>query len=446
MSMKRVPGCASTTLSAPPPPKTAICERPVLRVLAPKLASPSSMYTKPLKSDGTGLLKAPPPCNSTSRMSPGVPSSTGDPSPTSTLTIASPSCLTGTSCGPKSCALGSTALSLRARFTQKRTPRISVPALPSLSSSSPIPSACHTPLPVRSFRRDPVCSRARSIAPPGPVLWPVLASPASRYHRLSNPRWGCLVSMLARSGVMGTTASWTRMKGSTCAYGMVREGRGSRTSRPIMGRMWAFSSRTTSRSPVSICVLMVRCSFRSNPLLVVVLGRRFRSPAGAAARVVAEGLILRPPTAAEGCTDLAHAPGWHVDTQISAQVDRSVGDELYPSRLLGLLTRTLLQPVMKGPARAATHDLGYLLRARVLRLGPRPLLGVEDLRQATNTLGEVQATSSVIEDSHARGCVGTRVGDRQLFPICGRPLAHNLSPLSISGATRSWYSSRWRSM
>src|SRR5918994_569718 len=49
--------------------------------------------------------------------------------------------------------------------------------------------------------------RARSIAPPGPVLWPVLASPASRYHRLSNPRWGCLVSMLARSGVMGTTAS-----------------------------------------------------------------------------------------------------------------------------------------------------------------------------------------------------------------------------------------------
>src|SRR5215218_2920535 len=105
--MKRVPGCTSTTVSARPGPRTAICERLARRVLAPKLASPSSMYTKPLKSDGTGLLKAPPRGNSTSRMSPGVLSSTGEPSPTSTRTIASPSCLTGTSCGSRSCALGS---------------------------------------------------------------------------------------------------------------------------------------------------------------------------------------------------------------------------------------------------------------------------------------------------------------------------------------------------
>src|SRR5215218_757036 len=67
---------------------------------------------------------------------------------------------------------------------------------------------------------------------------------------------------------------------------------------------------------------------------------RIRSPAGAAARFVAKGgLVLRPPTAAEGCTDLAHAPGGHVDAQISAHVYRSVGDELYPDWLLGLLTR-----------------------------------------------------------------------------------------------------------
>src|SRR5215217_5788668 len=43
MSMKRVPGCASTTLSAPPAPRTAICERLARRVLAPKLTSPSSL-------------------------------------------------------------------------------------------------------------------------------------------------------------------------------------------------------------------------------------------------------------------------------------------------------------------------------------------------------------------------------------------------------------------
>src|SRR5918995_133113 len=383
MSMKRVPGCASTTVNAPPAPRTAICERLARRALVPKLASPSSKYTKPLNSDGTGLLKTPPPGNSTSRMSPGVPSSTGEPSPTSTRTIASPTCLTGTSCGLRSCALGSTPLYLRARFTQKRTPRISVPDLPSLSSSSPIPSACHTPLPVRSFKSDPVCSRER---------------------------------------------------------------RGSRTSRPIMGRMWASSSRSTSRSLVSICVLMVRSSFRSSSLLVVVARRRFRSRVGAPAGVVAEGLVLRPRTAAKRCTHLPHAPGGRVDAQVSAQVNRSVGDELYPRRLLGLLTRTLLQPVVQRAARAATHDLGYLLRRGVLRLDPRPLTDVENLRQATNALGEVQASPSVIEDSHARGVVGPRVGDRQLISICGRLLAHNLSPLSISGATRSWYSSRWRSM
>src|ERR687889_788571 len=384
MSMKRVPGCASTTVNAPPAPRTAICERLARRALVPKLASPSSMYTKPLNSDGTGLLKSPPPGNSTSRMSPGVPSSTGEPSPTSTRTIASPSCLTGTSCGLRSCALGSTPLSLRARFTQKRTPRISVPALPSLSSSSPIPSACHTPLPVRSFRSDPLCSRARSIAPPGPVLWPVLASPASRYHRLSNPRWGCLVSMLARSGVMGTTASWTRMKGSTWAYGMVRDGNGSRTSRPITERTWASSTSTISRCPVSICVVMVRYSFRSRLRLVTIASRRFRTPAGAAARFVAEGLVLCQPTAAQRCTNLPHAPGWHLDAQISAQIYRSVGDELYPGRLLGLLTRTLLQPVVKRSARTATHDLRHPLRGSILRLDPRPLTDVEDLWQATD--------------------------------------------------------------
>src|SRR5215216_1590996 len=43
MSMKCVPGCASTTLSAPPAPRTAICERLARRVLAPKLTSPSSL-------------------------------------------------------------------------------------------------------------------------------------------------------------------------------------------------------------------------------------------------------------------------------------------------------------------------------------------------------------------------------------------------------------------
>src|SRR5919107_2728241 len=108
------------------------------------------------------------------------------------------------------------------------------------------------------------------------------------------------------------------MNGSTSEYGIRPDGNVSRISRPIIGRIRASSTRTISRSPVSICVLMVRCSFRSSPLLVVGAGRRFRSPAGAVARFVTEGLILRPPTAAEGCPDLAHAPGGYLDAQLSA--------------------------------------------------------------------------------------------------------------------------------
>src|SRR5687768_4534988 len=146
------------------------------------------------------------------------------------------------------------------------------------------------------------------------------------------------------------------MKGSTCAYGMVRDGRGSRISRPIIGRMWASSTRTISRSPVSICVLMVLCSFRSRLFQVVAVCRLLRSPAGAAARLVAEGLVLSKPTAAQRCSHLPHAPGWHLDAQVSAQVHRSVGHKLYPGRTLGGLRRTL-QPVVQRPTRASTHDL-----------------------------------------------------------------------------------------
>src|SRR5207248_2968800 len=41
MSMKRAPGCASSTDSTPPGPRTAICERLAPLRLAPKLASES---------------------------------------------------------------------------------------------------------------------------------------------------------------------------------------------------------------------------------------------------------------------------------------------------------------------------------------------------------------------------------------------------------------------
>src|SRR5215211_6512663 len=207
------------------------------------------------------------------------------------------------------------------------------------------------------------------------------------------------------------------MKGSTREYGMVRDGNGSRTSRPIIGRMWAFSSRTTSRSPVSICVLMVFCTFRSSLILVVATCRLLRSPAGAAARFVAEGLVLSKPTPAQRCTYLPHAPGGYIDAQVSTQVNRSVGHKLYVGGLLGILSRSFLKPVVQRAARAATHYLGYLLRRGVLRLDPGPLLHVEDLRQPTHALGEVQAPSPVVVDRRAGSAVRPSVGDSRFFSI-----------------------------
>src|SRR5215204_1715301 len=205
------------------------------------------------------------------------------------------------------------------------------------------------------------------------------------------------------------------MKGSTREYGMVHDGNGSRTSRPIIGRMWAFSSRATSRSPVSICVVMVFCALRSSLVLVVASRRLPRSPAGAAARFVAEGLVLRKPTAAQRCTYLPHRPRGYLAAQISPQAYRPLGHELYLTRPLGLLRKTILKPVVQSTTRAPTHYLRYPLRRGVLRLDPGALLHIEYLRQATDTLGEVQAPPSVVVDRYPRSAVGLRLGDRKLF-------------------------------
>src|SRR5215218_5992065 len=114
---------------------------------------------------------------------------------------------------------------------------------------------------------------------------------------------------------------------------------------------------------------MVRYSFRSSSLLVVGAGRRFRPPATAAARFVAEGLILRKPTAAQRCTNLPHLTlTRYLYAQISTQVYRSVGNQLYVGRLLWLLRSTLLHKVVQRPARAPTHYLRYPLRRGVLGL------------------------------------------------------------------------------
>ena len=63
------------------------------------------------------------------------------------------------------------------------------------ASSSPMPSACQTPRPVRTLSSDPVFQLCalRSLHR---VRWYARCSrqPESRYQRLSNPRCGCLVS------------------------------------------------------------------------------------------------------------------------------------------------------------------------------------------------------------------------------------------------------------
>jgi hypothetical protein len=244
------------TLSSSPRPRRTSCGGFARRRLAPNAASPSSMKAKPWKPGGTGVVTSPPVGNSISRTSAGVPRRTGEPSPTKTRTVASPSCRRGTCSGCSTCALGSACLSFRARFTQNKTLRNSVSAWPSSNSSAPIASACQTPRPVLSARSAPSDSCALSMAPPGPVLWPVLTDPSRTYQRLSNPRWGCLVSTFARSDSR-RRPSWTRMNGSTCSYGTPREGKASRMGCPMTWIHAASSTRTASRPVVSIWLFML---------------------------------------------------------------------------------------------------------------------------------------------------------------------------------------------
>ena len=89
---------------------------------------------------------------------------------------------------------------------------------PRASSSAPMPSACHTPRPVRIFRSDPVSSGPARWCRPDRSCDPCSRSPTgcTRGCRTRDGDGGCPA---ARSGVIGTTASCTRMNGSACSYG-----------------------------------------------------------------------------------------------------------------------------------------------------------------------------------------------------------------------------------
>jgi hypothetical protein len=78
----------------------------------------------------------------------GVPSSSGDPSPTSTRTVASPSFRTVISSGNRTRALGSACLSFRGRFTQNsHTPPLGVAqALLALFRADPLGVPRATPV------------------------------------------------------------------------------------------------------------------------------------------------------------------------------------------------------------------------------------------------------------------------------------------------------------
>ena len=214
ITMSRVPGLAFVTVNPPPGPSSAICDRPALAFVRADGRLPlEHPYERVEVAGSMGLENAPPSGSSTSIISPAVPSSTGEPSPTRTRTMASPSWRVGMSSGRSTCDVGSTSLSRRARFTQNRTPRIS-PTFPSRSSSAPMPSACHTPRPVRIFRSDPGL-QPRPLDRAAWTRWcdPCSRSPTGCTRDCRTRDGGGAVSSAARSGVIGTTASCTRMNG-----------------------------------------------------------------------------------------------------------------------------------------------------------------------------------------------------------------------------------------
>ena len=151
------------------------------------------------------------------------------------------------------------------------------------------------------------------------------------------------------------------------------------------------------RSPVSICVVMVFCTFRSSLILVIATCR------------------LRQPVRLHALSQkgsFSVSPHRHSDARTSRMRPAGTSMLRSPRRLIGPLATNSTWVGCSGSSvgpqagsvarrRAATHYLGYLLRRRVLRLDPGPLLHVEDLRQPTHALGEVQAPSPVVVDRRA---------------------------------------------
>ena len=94
MTVNASPGPSKTSWGGLRPAAGSLRTRPRPRADTRSLGTPA----------GTGVVTARPSGSSTSRISAGVPSCTGEPSPTSTRTMASPSRRTGISSGCSTCA------------------------------------------------------------------------------------------------------------------------------------------------------------------------------------------------------------------------------------------------------------------------------------------------------------------------------------------------------
>ena len=170
---------------------------------------------------------------------------------------------------------------------------------------------------------------------------------------------------------------------------MVRDGKGSRTSRPIIGRCgrprsgrppahrsrsawsWCFAPFARRLSSSRWCGSALPKSSRCG---CTFCRRRARSP------YAHSGTAMLGPRACDRLAPRCSGLRAGLSGPLATNSTRPLGP-----------CQALLQPVVQRPTRAATHDLGHPLRRGVLGLDPRPLLDVEDLRQPTDTLGEVQA-------------------------------------------------------
>jgi hypothetical protein len=138
----------------------------------------------------------------------------------------------------------------------------------------------------------------------------------------------------------------------------------------------------------------------SNRAEMDLKGNPRRAKAGSQVLVVAERLVLRLPTAAQGGTRQSlDGAVLMLDEDLACHQQRPVAHRRDGGRTIGIVLRPTIQPlVQERTAWASLNDGGHLVCAGHVRQDPGSPVQVEDLRMPAQALANVDAEVQVKAD------------------------------------------------